>query len=68
MTKTLDYGEYIGQHNNGNHSTLYGDVNTYLSGAEMPVAIVDASGNFMGWATFHVNSATRPASTSTATS
>jgi hypothetical protein len=23
----------------------------------MPVAIVDAGGNFMGWATFHVNSA-----------
>jgi hypothetical protein len=57
VTKTLDYGEYIGQQNNGNHSTLYGDVNTHLIGAEMPVAIVDASGNFMGWATFHVNSA-----------
>ena len=26
VTKTLDYGEYIGQHNNGNHTTLYGDV------------------------------------------
>jgi Flp pilus assembly protein TadG len=57
VTKTLDYGEYIGQHNNGNHTALYGDVDTYLSGKEMPVAIVDASGNFMGWATFHVNSA-----------
>ncbi len=57
INATLTYGEYIGQHNNGNHTALYGDVDTYLSGKEMPVAIVDASGNFMGWATFHVNSA-----------
>jgi hypothetical protein len=57
INATLTYGEYIGQHNNGNHSTLYGDVNTYLQGVEMPVAVVDAAGNFMGWATFHVNSA-----------
>ena len=55
--KTLDYGEYIGQHNNGNHTALYGDVDTYLSGKDMPVAVVDDSGNFMGWAMFHVNSA-----------
>jgi Flp pilus assembly protein TadG len=57
INATLTYGEYIGQHNNGNHSTLYGDVNTHLQNKEMPVAIVDAAGNFMGWATFHVNSA-----------
>ena len=57
VTEALSYGEYIGQHNNGNHNSLYGDVDTHLSGKEMPVAIVDAGGNFMGWATFHVNSA-----------
>jgi len=57
VTEALTYGEYIGQHNNGNHNSLYGDVDTHLSGKEMPVAIVDAGGNFMGWATFHVNSA-----------
>jgi Flp pilus assembly protein TadG len=57
INATLTYGEYIGQHNNGNHTALFGDVDTYLSGKEMPVAIVDAAGNFMGWATFHVNSA-----------
>ncbi|MGP1674475.1 MAG: pilus assembly protein TadG-related protein [Candidatus Limnocylindrales bacterium] len=57
ITETLTYGEYIGQHNNGNHTALYGDVNTYLSGKEMPVAVVDGNGNFMGWAMFHVNSA-----------
>ena len=57
INSTLTYGEYIGQQNNGNHTALYSDVDTYLSGKDMPVAVVDASGNFMGWATFHVNSA-----------
>ena len=59
INKTLAYGEYIGQHNNGNHTQLFQDVNTYLSGLDLPVAVVDASGNFMGWATFHVISARR---------
>ncbi len=57
INKSLSYGEYIGQKNNGFHTALFSDVNTYLSGLEMPVAIVDNNGNFMGWATFHVNSA-----------
>jgi Flp pilus assembly protein TadG len=57
MNKTLAYGEYIGQHNNGNHTQLFQDVDQHLSGLDLPVAVVDASGNFMGWATFHVNSA-----------
>jgi Flp pilus assembly protein TadG len=58
VNETLSYGEYIGQHNSGNHNTLYNDVDTHLSGLDLPVAIVDAGGNFMGWATFHVVSAT----------
>jgi len=62
VNETLQYGEYIGQINNGNHNTLYTQVNTYLSGLDLPVAIVDAGGNFMGWATFHVVSATAGAS------
>ena len=68
IDKTLAYGEYIGQQNNGNHSTLFDDVDTHLSGLDMPVAVVDSNGNFMGWAMFHVNSASGGASTSTATS
>ncbi len=55
INKTLAYGEYIGQVNNGNHTSLFQGVDTYLSGLDLPVAVVDASGNFMGWATFHVN-------------
>jgi len=58
IDETLAYGQYIGQINNGNHNTLYTDVDTYLSGQDLPVAVVDAGGNFMGWATFHVISAT----------
>ncbi len=58
INKTLAFGEYIGQHNNGNHTTLYPDVQTYLAGTDVPAAIVDASGNFLGWSTFHVTSAT----------
>ena len=58
INKTLTYGQYIGQHNNGNHTSLYSDVDAHLSGLDLPVAVVDANGNFMGWATFHVNGAT----------
>ena len=57
IDKTLEYGEYIGQNNSGYHNWLFDDVNTYLSGMDMPVAVVDYGGNFMGWAMFHVTSA-----------
>jgi Putative Flp pilus-assembly TadE/G-like len=57
IDKTLAFGEYIGQHNNGNHTYLYDDVNTYMKDVEVPVAIVDSSGLFVGWSTFHVISA-----------
>ncbi len=57
INKTLDWGEYIGQHNQGNHTALYSDVDQYLSGSDIPVPIVDNNGNFLGWATFHVVSA-----------
>ena len=57
IDQELDYGEYIGQYNSGNHTALFQDVDTYLAGIDMPVAVVDDNGNFMGWATFHVTSA-----------
>jgi hypothetical protein len=57
IDKQLTYGEYIGQHNNGNHTALFSDVDQYLSGLDVPVAVTDLNGNFMGWATFHVESA-----------
>lgn len=57
INKTLTFGEYIGQHNQGNHTALFSDVDTYLSGLDVPVAVVDSNGNFAGWATFHVVSA-----------
>lgn len=55
---TLDFGTDIGQHNNGFHDTLFGDVNTYLAGTIVPVSVVDHAGNFMGWASFYMISGT----------
>jgi Flp pilus assembly protein TadG len=57
IDKTIQYGEYIGQHNNGNHTALFSDVDTYLSDTPVPVAVTDNNGNFMGWSTFYVVSA-----------
>jgi len=57
IDKTLTFGEYIGQQNSGFHSELFSDVNERLSNLDVPAAIVDANGNFAGWATFHVISA-----------
>ena len=57
IDKTIQFGEYIGQRNQGNHTSLFQDVNTYLSGTDVPAAVVDAAGNFVGWSMFHVISA-----------
>jgi hypothetical protein len=57
INKTLQYGTYIGQHNNGDHTALFGDTDQYLSGKDVAVPVVDDGGNFQGWATFHVVSA-----------
>lgn len=57
INKTLAFGEYIGQHNSGNHTALFSDVDAHLSGLDVPVPVVDSSGNFVGWSTFHVISA-----------
>ncbi len=57
INKTLAFNEYIGQHNNGNHTALFGDVDQYLSGQDVPVPVVDDNGNFQGWATLHIVSA-----------
>ena len=66
INKTLDFGEYIGQHNNGYHTTLYdsgkpwtrsqASIRAY-SDTKIPVPVVDAQGRFLGWAMFHVVSA-----------
>src|SRR4051812_14801089 len=57
INKQLAFGQYIGQHNQGNHGTLFDNTNQYLSGTDLTVPIVDHAGNFQGWATFHVVSA-----------
>lgn len=55
---TLPAGCYIGQHNNGNMTTVYDEVRQYLMGHDYPVPVVDDTGHFQGWATFHVSGAT----------
>jgi hypothetical protein len=57
VERTYDFGTYIGQQNNGNHTTLFTSVDTYLSGLDVPTPIVDHAGNFMGWGMFHIVSA-----------
>ncbi len=57
INKTIQFGEYIGQFNNGNHTTLFTAVDSRLSGTEVPIPVVDDNGIFQGWATFHVVSA-----------
>ena len=57
IDKELGFGEYIGQYNQGGHVELFDAVNAHLTGRDVPAAVVDANGNFAGWATFHVISA-----------
>lgn len=70
VTATFSFDQYLGQHNQGNHTALYGEVNQYLAGTEIPVPIVGPGnpgcvspqqahpdGCFKGWAMFHVISA-----------
>ncbi len=44
-------GARIGPLNAGTHNTLFGAMQRWI-GSEFPVAIVDSSGNMMGWAMF----------------
>lgn len=69
ITATFAFGQYLGQHNQGNHTALFSDVNTHLAGKDVPVPIVGPgnpnctsptgyqNGCFYGWAMFHVVSA-----------
>ncbi len=65
VTATVGFDQYIGQHNQGNHTALYPTVNSYLAGKDVPIPIVgpcpagspNPDGCFKGWAMFHVISA-----------
>ncbi|MEX2183066.1 MAG: Tad domain-containing protein [Chloroflexota bacterium] len=59
LDPTIDFTQYIGQQNNGNHATLFGEVRDLLAGQELAVPIVDDNGLFQGWATFHVTGASQ---------
>jgi hypothetical protein len=57
LSRPVSINEYIGQHNQGNHTAVYGDIQQYLAGQTLTVPIVDNAGKFQGWAMFHVVSA-----------
>jgi len=63
LDPTVDFTQYIGQQNNGNHATLFGEVDSLLIGQELAVPIVDDNGLFQGWATFHITGANQGAKT-----
>jgi Flp pilus assembly protein TadG len=67
VTATFQAGQYLGQHNQGNHTALYGDVQQHLVGDVLPVPIVGpgdpycdsgpsghTDGCFYGWAFFKI--------------
>jgi len=56
VSTTIDFGDYIGEHNNGQHAALFGDL---IYPADYPVPIVDHTGHFQGWATFHLSGASQ---------
>jgi Flp pilus assembly protein TadG len=69
INATFDFDQYLGQHNQGVHNTVYTKVNSDLAGVDVPIPIVgpgsptcsspttQTNGCFKGWAIFHVVSA-----------
>ena len=66
ITATMNFGQYVGQHNQGCHTALFDDVQQYVAGRDLPVPITgpgpcdpngQVNGCFRGWAMFHVTSA-----------
>jgi hypothetical protein len=67
ITATFFTDQYLGQHNNGNMTTVYPVVDANLAGTTIPIPIVgpgpcdpngQVNGCFKGWAMFYVISAT----------
>ncbi len=67
VTATMVGGQYVGQHNNGYHNTLFNDIDASLAGTNVPIPVTGPcpgpnpppsnEGCFKGWAMFHVISA-----------
>ena len=79
VTATFQFDEYMGQHNQGNHATLFEAVNVELRDEIVPIPIVGppvapattcsgttyVDGCFKGWVLFHIISAQQGAKTIT---
>ncbi|MEX1171414.1 MAG: pilus assembly protein TadG-related protein [Chloroflexota bacterium] len=64
VTATMDFDQYVGQHNSGMQTTIFDDVDSELAGKTLPVPVVgpcpaDPSnhGCFKGWVLFTIVSA-----------
>lgn len=64
VTATMQLDQYIGQHNNGMATTIFGEIDSHLKNKTVPVPIVGPCPNdpsnhgcFKGWALFHVTGA-----------
>jgi Flp pilus assembly protein TadG len=70
VVATFDFEQYLGQHNQGNHTALYGEVDQHLKNKTVPIPIVGPgtpncaapqqshqNGCFKGWALFYVTGA-----------
>jgi Tfp pilus assembly protein PilX len=55
ISKTIEFGEYIGQENMGFHNALFTDVDIHMAGECYSVPVVDHNGVFQGWATFCIS-------------
>lgn len=65
VTATMQINQYIGQHNSGMQTTIFGEIDDHLKNKDVPVPIVGSCpgnpsnhGCFKGWALFHVTGAT----------
>jgi len=57
LVRTFGVTDYIGQGNQGGHTDLFVELDTYHAGQDLAVPIVDSHGIFQGWAIFHLVSA-----------
>ena len=56
MSTTVNFGDHIGEHNNGECAALFGDL---ICPADYPVPVTDHTGHLQGWAGFHITGASQ---------
>ena len=63
VSTTVNFGDFVGEHqDDGQRAALFGDL---IYPANYPVPVVDHTGHFQGWATFHITDASQGGKTVT---